>query len=218
MCGQLHLPDDHGVFIRRHIMNKNSIKNLKGKAKPVKLVHPEFEENFRSIRHAAGWLGAEFLGEDESFIHYEVISFLLRTGARLDLPEEHPLSGLQVMPGRVFKRKKKSPVYTLNSEEKSSEVREEDVLNSEDKKSEFRDEDVLTSESEFREGGSLKSKPLNHITSKPSNQENDKPKNRITDEPDNPSNLKPHNRISRNGSHPEEDMLDEFEKIFGEDL
>jgi len=77
-------------------------KNLKYKARPCKLIHPVFgEQQFRSLTHAAGWLGSNYLQGDcgvDIYVSYTVLAFLLDNTTTLQFDDpNHPLNGLRVV-------------------------------------------------------------------------------------------------------------------------
>ena len=98
-----------------------SNNNLKNPPRPCRLIHPMFiDENnpkgvldFRSLKHAAGWLGKEVLqqhyGRTDIGIDYAVLSFLINHKIVLQSQDpDFPLNGLVVTEGFTLKSINKS--------------------------------------------------------------------------------------------------------------
>ena len=98
-----------------------SNNNLKNPPRPCRLIHPMFiDENnpkgvldFRSLKHAAGWLGKEVLqeyyGRTDMGIDYGVLSFLINHKIVLQSQDPNfPLNGLIVTEGFKLKSINKS--------------------------------------------------------------------------------------------------------------
>jgi len=93
-------------------MKKRKEDNLKNTAVAVTLIHPNFNEPFRSIRDAARWLGNDILGLENAYVSVEVLNFLRKTG--LSLSGNHELNGL-----RVVERQSYIPNKSLTPQEPS---------------------------------------------------------------------------------------------------
>ena len=86
-----------------------SKSNLTNPARPCRLIHPMFGAlDFRSLTHAAGWLGKEVLheyyGRTDMGIDYKVLAFLLNHKIVLQSQDNNfPLNGLKVEEGFSLK-------------------------------------------------------------------------------------------------------------------
>ena len=97
--------------------------NLKRVARACTLILPGFGEmNFPSLNYAAGWLGSTYLkshcDRSDIYVSYNVLAFLLdNKGIFQSVDQDHPLTGLQVVPLQINKEANNKEIKQLNNKE-----------------------------------------------------------------------------------------------------
>jgi len=95
--------------------------NLKRVARACTLILPGFGEmNFPSLNYAAGWLGSTYLkshcDRSDIYVSYNVLAFLLdNKGIFQSVDQDHPLTGLQVVPLQINKEASNKESKELNN-------------------------------------------------------------------------------------------------------